>query len=44
MIAASQAPLGGETTVIALDESLAGTRRYPALDLRRSGVVRLEYP
>jgi transcription termination factor Rho len=42
VIAASQAPLGGETTVIALDEALAGTRRYPALDLRRSGVVRPE--
>jgi transcription termination factor Rho len=42
VIATSQAPLGGETTVIALDEGLAGTRRYPALDLRRSGVVRPE--
>jgi transcription termination factor Rho len=42
MIATSHAPLGGETTVIALDEGLAGTRRYPALDLRYSGVVRPE--
>jgi transcription termination factor Rho len=42
VIAAVQAPVGGETTVIALDEALAGTRRYPALDLRRSGVVRPE--
>jgi transcription termination factor Rho len=42
VIATAQAPLGGETTVIALDEALAGTRRFPALDLRRSGVVRPE--
>jgi transcription termination factor Rho len=42
VIATAQAPLGGETTVIALDESLAGTQRFPALDLRRSGVVRPE--
>jgi transcription termination factor Rho len=42
VIATAQAPLGGETTVIALDESLAGTRRLPALDLRHSGVVRPE--
>ena len=42
VIATAQAPLGGETTVIALDEALAGSRRFPALDLRRSGVVRPE--
>ncbi len=44
VIATAPAPLGGETTVIALDEALAGTRRrrFPALDLRRSGVVRPE--
>jgi transcription termination factor Rho len=42
VIATAQAPLGGETTVIALDEALAGTQRFPALDLRRSGVVRPE--
>jgi len=42
VIATALAPLGGETTVIALDEALAGTQRFPALDLRRSGVVRPE--
>ncbi len=42
VIATAQAPLGGETTVIALDEALAGTQRFPALDLRHSGVVRPE--
>jgi transcription termination factor Rho len=42
VIATAQAPLGGETTVIALDEALAGTRRFPSLDLRHSGVVRPE--
>jgi transcription termination factor Rho len=42
VIATAHAPLGGETTVIALDEALAGTRRFPALDLRHSGVVRPE--
>jgi transcription termination factor Rho len=40
VIATAQAPVGGETTVIALDEALAGTHRFPALDLRRSGVAR----
>jgi transcription termination factor Rho len=42
VVATAQAPLGGETTVIALDEALAGTQRFPAVDLRRSGVVRPE--
>jgi len=42
VIGTSHVALGGETTVIALDEGLAGTRRYPALDLRHSGVVRPE--
>jgi transcription termination factor Rho len=42
IVATAHAALGGETTVIALDEALAGTRRYPAIDLRRSGVVRPE--
>jgi transcription termination factor Rho len=42
VIATAHAPLGGETTVIALDEGLAGTQRFPAIDLRRSGVVRPE--
>lgn len=42
ILATVTAPLGGETTVIALDEGLAGTRRFPALDLRVSGVLRAE--
>ena len=42
VIATAHAPLGGETTVIALDEGLAGTQRFPAIDLRHSGVVRPE--
>jgi transcription termination factor Rho len=42
VVATAQAPLGGETTVIALDETLAGTQRFPAIDLRHSGVVRPE--
>ena len=42
VVGTAHAALGGETTVIALDEALAGARRYPALDLRKSGVVRPE--
>ena len=42
MIATSARPLGGETTVIALDAGLAGTRRFPALDLAASGTLRPE--
>ena len=42
VVGTAHAALGGETTVIALDEALAGTHRFPALDLRRSGVVRPE--
>lgn len=42
VIATSTTPLGGETTVIALDEALTSTGRLPALDLVRSGTVKLE--
>ncbi|MDQ6750538.1 MAG: hypothetical protein M3Z33_07305 [Actinomycetota bacterium] len=42
IVATARTPVGGETTVIALDEKLAGARRYPALDLRASGVLRPE--
>ena len=42
VIAAASAPIGGETTVIALDPALAGAGRFPALDLVRSGTLRPE--
>lgn len=42
VIATAPAPLGGETTVIALDALLAGSGRFPALDLVRSGTLRPE--
>ncbi|MGH2854486.1 MAG: Rho termination factor N-terminal domain-containing protein, partial [Solirubrobacteraceae bacterium] len=42
VIATSTGPLGGESTVIALDVALTSTGRLPALDLARSGVVRPE--
>jgi len=42
VIATAAEPLGGETTVIALDPVLASTGRFPALDLLASGTIRLE--
>jgi transcription termination factor Rho len=42
VIAASTLPVGGETTVVALDPALAGAGRFPALDLVRSGTLRPE--
>jgi transcription termination factor Rho len=42
IIATAAAPVGGETTVIALDVELTSTRRFPALDLLRSGTIRPE--
>jgi transcription termination factor Rho len=42
VIATSSKPLGGETTVIALDALLAITGRFPAVDLRTSGTLRPE--
>ncbi len=42
VIATAREPLGGETTVIALDAELASTGRIPALDLGASGTVRPE--
>jgi transcription termination factor Rho len=42
IIATATAPLGGETTVIALDRSLASAGRFPALDLVASGTIRPE--
>jgi transcription termination factor Rho len=42
VIAAAPAPLGGETTVIALDAALTAMGRFPALDLAASGTMRPE--
>jgi transcription termination factor Rho len=42
VIATSSRPLGGETTVIALDATLAISGRYPAVDLLASGTLRPE--
>jgi transcription termination factor Rho len=42
VVATASAPVGGETTVIALDLNLASARRYPALDLAASGVLHPE--
>jgi len=42
VIAAAREPLGGETTVIALDAELVSSGRLPALDLAASGTVRPE--
>ncbi len=42
VIATAAAPLGGETTVIALDPLRAGTGRFPAIDLVASGTIRPE--
>ena len=42
VIATSTEPLGGETTVIALDVRLTSTGRFPAIDLPASGTIRPE--
>jgi transcription termination factor Rho len=42
VIATAGEPLGGETTVVALDAELVALQRFPALDLPGSGVVRPE--
>lgn len=42
VIATSSRPLGGETTVIALDAAAAMALRYPALDVAASGTLRPE--
>ena len=42
MIATASAPIGGETTVIALDAALAAAGRFPALDIVASGTMRPE--
>jgi transcription termination factor Rho len=42
LIATSSKPVGGETTVVALDSGLTGAGRFPALDVRSSGTIRPE--
>jgi transcription termination factor Rho len=42
LIATAHAPLGGETTVIALDHALTSSGREPILDLPASGTLRPE--
>jgi transcription termination factor Rho len=42
IVATASEPVGGETTVIALDPQLTSTRRFPALDLVASGTLRPE--
>lgn len=42
VVATASAPVGGETTVIALDQALASTARFPSLDLVASGTLRPE--
>jgi transcription termination factor Rho len=42
VIALAESPLGGETTVIALDAALTSTGRHPILDLINSGTLKPE--
>ncbi|MGI8864149.1 MAG: Rho termination factor N-terminal domain-containing protein, partial [Solirubrobacteraceae bacterium] len=42
VIATATVPIGGETTVIALDLALASTGRFPAVNLAASGTLRPE--
>lgn len=42
LVATASEPLGGETTVIALDPVLASTGRFPAVDLLGSWTIRAE--
>ncbi|MBA2765881.1 MAG: transcription termination factor Rho, partial [Solirubrobacterales bacterium] len=42
VIATAPEPVGGETTVVAMDRALASTGRFPALDLAASGTLRPE--
>jgi transcription termination factor Rho len=42
VIATASEPLGGETTVIALDARLAAVGQFPALDVVASGTLRPE--
>jgi len=42
VVATAPAPVGGETTIVALDRALTAVRRFPALDLAQSGTLRAE--
>jgi transcription termination factor Rho len=42
VIATASSPLGGETTIIALDRAMTATGRQPILDLAASGTLKLE--
>jgi len=42
IVASASGPVGGETTVIALDPVLTALRRFPAVDLAASGTLRPE--
>jgi transcription termination factor Rho len=42
LIATAAAPIGGETTIIALDRTLTRTGQFPALDVVNSGALRPE--
>jgi transcription termination factor Rho len=42
VIAVSSLPVGGETTVVALDPALAGAGRFPALDVAAGGTLKPE--
>jgi transcription termination factor Rho len=42
IVATSTHPVGGETTVVALDLALASTSRFPALDVVASGALKPE--
>jgi transcription termination factor Rho len=42
VIATSSLPVGGETTVIALDPRLTAAARFPAIELEASGTIRPE--
>jgi transcription termination factor Rho len=42
IVATAAEPVGGETTIIALDRTLTRTGRFPALDLVNSGTLRPE--
>jgi transcription termination factor Rho len=42
VIATGSAPIGGETTVIALDEMRTAAAKFPALEILGSGVIRPE--
>jgi transcription termination factor Rho len=42
VVATANVPIGGETTVIALDAALTGAGRFPALDLLASGTLKPE--